>query len=77
MNIKIASVDSVIIYFSETISKETSLKVKSAYKYLKELKEEGLIELIPSYTSLYITYDIFKFDFDSIKFFLENSLKKI
>lgn len=77
MNIKIASVDSVIIYFGEVISKETSLKVKGAYKTLLALENEALIELIPSYNSLFISYDIFKFDFESIKAFLEETLKNI
>lgn len=75
MKIKIASVDSVIIYFDDTISKQNSLKVKSAYKILKDI--DGLVEIIPSYTSILVTYDIFKFDFDSIKNFLEECLKDI
>ncbi len=75
MNIQIASVDSVIIYFDEVISKESSLKVKAAYKVLKE--ENSFIEVVPSYTSILITYDIFKFDFESIKEFLEKKLKNI
>lgn len=74
MNIKIASVDSIIIYFSDTISKKISLEVKSAYKRLKSLENKGLIEIIPSYTSLYISYDIFKYNFKSIKSFLEEEL---
>lgn len=77
MNIKIASVDSIIIYFSNTISKKTSLEVKSAYRSLKNLNDEGLIEVIPSYTSLFISYDIFKYDFESIKNFLEEELKNL
>ncbi|WP_072681971.1 5-oxoprolinase subunit PxpB [Arcobacter sp. LA11] len=77
MNIKIASADSLIIYFSDTISKEVSLKVKSAYKRLKEKNDKGLIEIIPSYTSLFISYDIFKFDFEGIKSFLEDELKNL
>ncbi len=77
MNIKIASVNSVIIYFGDTISKEVSQEVKKAYKHLKELNHMGLLELIPSYTSLYISYDIFKFDFQSIKEFLEKNLKNL
>ncbi len=77
MNIKIASVDSLIIYFSDTISKETSLQVKSLYKSLKELNDEGLIEIIPSYTSLFISYDVFKYNFKSIKSFLEEQLKDL
>lgn len=77
MKIEIASVDSVIIYFSQTITKENSLEVKAAYKVLNSLKNSGFIEIIPSYTSILITYDIFSYDFESIKAFLEKELSNI
>lgn len=77
MKIKVASVDSVIVYFSDVISKQTSLEVKSAYKKLLSLEDEGLLEIIPSYNSLFISYDIFKYDFDSIKTYLNEELKNL
>jgi len=77
MNIKLASVDSVIIYFSDTISKETSQKVKSAYKLLKSLDDTNLIEIVPSYTSILITYDIFKYNYEEIQIFLEDILRDL
>lgn len=77
MEIKTASVDSVIIYFSDTISKDVSLLVKSAYKKLKEKENLGFIEFIPSYTSLFLRYDIFKFDFETIKAFIKEELKDL
>ena len=75
MTIKVASVDSVIIYFGDSISKEISLKVKGAYNLLN--KKDGIIALIPSYNSLHITYDIYKYSFLEIKEFLQQSLKSI
>ena len=77
MQIEIASVDSVIIYFDNIISKEVSLKVKSAYKSLKKLENHALIEIIPSYNSIFITYNIFKYDFENIKIYLENKLSNV
>lgn len=77
MQIKIASVDSIIIYFSEVISKEVSLEVKSSYRILKELNNNSFIEIIPSYTSILITYDIFKYDYKEIKIYLEYILKNV
>jgi inhibitor of KinA len=77
MQIKLASVDSVIIYFSNTISKQNSLKVKSAYKLLKSLDDKNLIEIVPSYTSILITYDIFTYNFEQIKIFLNELLKDL
>jgi len=77
MKIKLASVDSVIIYFSDTISKETSQEVKSAYKLLKSLDDKNLIEIVPSYTSILITYDIFKYDYEEIQIFLQELLQNL
>ncbi len=77
MKITLASVDSVIIYFSDTISKETSLEVKSAYKLLKSLNDKSLIEIVPSYTSILITYDIFKYNYEEIQIFLKNLLQDL
>lgn len=77
MDIKLASVDSIIIYFDDVISKETSLKVKAAYKLLKELKDEALIEIVPSYTSILITYDIFKYDYSSLSILVKNLLSNL
>jgi len=61
MKIKIASVDSVIVYFSDIISVDISKEIKA---YVEELKKlEGLIDIIPSYTSVLITYDIFMYSY--------------
>jgi len=74
MQISIASVDSVIIYFSQEISQEISLIVKRAYSILKDLDNENFIEIIPSYTSILLTYDINKYDFKTLKKDLEDLL---
>ena len=70
MKFKIASVDSLIIYFGDIIDDQIALNVKKAYLSLKKLNLEGIIEIIPSYTSIFITYDIFKYDFENLKDFL-------
>jgi len=74
MRFKIASVDSLIIYFGDEISEEISAKVKQAYKSIQSLDMDEIIEMIPSYSSIFITYDIFKYDYDSIKEKLQNSI---
>lgn len=74
MKFKIASVDSLIIYFGDEISQDISSKVKNAYLCLKNLNIEGLIEIIPSYNSIFITYDIFKYDYEEIKQKLQDSI---
>lgn len=77
MTIKFASANSVIIYFDNKISKKTSLEVKAAYSKLTSLKNSSFIEIIPSYCSIFILYDIFKFDFNSLKEYLLKELKEI
>jgi len=77
MEIKLASVDSIIIYFGDVISKENSNQVKSAYKVLKDLNSPYLIEIIPSYNSILVTYDIFKYTYENIQIYLNNLLKNI
>lgn len=77
MEIKVASVDSVIIYFDKNISKEISNKVKASYAYLKSLNNKAFIDIIPSYSSILITYELLKYDFESIKKYLEDELKNV
>lgn len=71
MNIKIASVDSVIIYFEQIISEKVLDEVQQTYIALKEL--DNIIDIIPSYCSILVIYDIFKYNHKSIK---EAILKK-
>lgn len=64
MNFKIASVDSLVIEFDTTISLKSSQKIKYYYECVKKL--EGIVDLIPSYTTLYITYDIFNTSYEEL-----------
>ena len=58
MYYRVASVDAIILYFGEVISEAVSDKVLSLYQYLKTNPIEGIIELIPSYTTLYLQFDL-------------------
>ena len=74
MIVKIASVDSLIIYFGDKIDDQIALNVKKAYLSLKKQNIEGIIEIIPSYTSIFISFDIFRYDFECLKVLLQNSI---
>ncbi len=74
MIFKVASVDSLVIYFGNEISEEIAQDVQKAYLSLKSLNIEGLIEIIPSYTTIYISYDIFKYDYSSLVELLKQSI---
>ena len=65
MTIEIASVDSVIIYFEQVISEKVLDEVQHTYQRLKVL--EHIIDITPSYCSILVIYDIFNYDFQSIK----------
>lgn len=70
MEIKLASYDSVIVYFGNEISQDISKKVKDFSDSIKEIK--GFNQIIPSYTSILITYDIFIFSYEEICKVLNN-----
>ena len=74
MVFKIASVDSLIIYFGNEINEKIAQDVKKAYLCLKGLNIEGLVQIIPSYTSIFISYDVLKYDYATIKELLKSSI---
>ncbi len=74
MDFKIVSVDSFIIYFGDFIDEEIALEIKKAYFCIKNLNLEGIIEIIPSYTSIFITFDIFKYDFETLKDLIKQNI---
>jgi len=59
MHYKVASVDAIVIYLGEVISEEISDRVLALYQQLKSSSLPGIIELIPSYTTLYLQFDLF------------------
>jgi len=63
---KIASESSVIVYFGSTIGPAISQEVQKSYLALKAEKCEGFFEIIPSYASLMVSYDVMQFDFDGV-----------
>jgi len=65
MNIKTVSFDSVIVYFKQHISEEILDEIQATYLKLKELN--GIIDITPSYCSILITYNIDRYDHQSIK----------
>lgn len=71
----IASETSLIIYFGSTIDPLVSKGVQRAYKALKEARIEGFYELVPSYASLLIEYDILKYTFTQVCQIAEETIK--
>ena len=59
----IASYNSLIIYFGDSIDPIISKEVQKAYLALKNAQVEGFFEIIPSYASVMISYDILHYDY--------------
>lgn len=58
MYYRVAGVNALIIYFGELIDECVSREVLAYYQKIKALKPEGIIEVIPSYTTLYLEFDL-------------------
>lgn len=61
----IASVDSFIITFSNEISLEVSQKIKFYFNEIKNF--DNIIDIVPSYTTIMLTFDIFNTSFEELK----------
>jgi KipI family sensor histidine kinase inhibitor len=72
MHIETASVDSLILYFEERICEEVLDKVQHAYHTLKNLPH--IINLTPSYHSILIKYDIYKYEPTSLAHVIEEAI---
>jgi len=65
MKISAVNEESILIRFSDDISEETHLRIKSMYKQILNL--EGVLSAVPSYNSIMIYYDILKTDYETLK----------
>lgn len=62
MRIEIAGENALIIYFGEQTDPATSAKVQQAVTILEKELAEQLIDMVPSYASLLVIYDMLKCD---------------
>ncbi|PCJ92148.1 MAG: allophanate hydrolase [Porticoccaceae bacterium] len=67
MNITIAGENSLIIYFGKDVSPEISAKVQQAVHRLQNSLQGVIIDLVPSYASLLVIYDLFRTDLHTIR----------
>jgi len=66
MRFEIVSVDSVIIYFGNKICENVAHDVRQAFHALKKERPPHVIEIIPSYTSILISYDFLQVGYKKI-----------
>ena len=73
MKIQGINENSTIIYFSKLIDINVSKKIRSVFIILH--KEEGVIDLVCSYTSILVVYDISIFDEESFEKYIKEKIK--
>lgn len=64
--IEVAGVNSLLLRFSDQVDQELIAKIGVACEALRKALNPMLIELVPSYTTLLLTYDLLKADDQSI-----------
>jgi KipI family sensor histidine kinase inhibitor len=62
VNIEIAGEDALIIYFAKSASPSIAAQVHQAEQLIRQQCSELLIDLVPSYASLLVIFDLFKCD---------------
>jgi KipI family sensor histidine kinase inhibitor len=67
MNISIAGENSLIIYFGEEVNPTVSEKVQYAAHHLKNALGHVIVDLVPSYASLLVIYDLFQTDLHTVR----------
>ena len=77
MKFAVASVDSLMLYFGDEIAEDVAKEVRKAFFTLKSAKLECITEIIPSYTSIMVSFDFMRNSYEDmvklIKETLENS----
>ena len=63
--ITLAGENSILIYFGDKIDAELPGKIRNFANQLKNTLRDVVIDVIPSYTSLHVSYDLNKIDFQA------------
>jgi KipI family sensor histidine kinase inhibitor len=74
MKINQISPNTLLIILGDTISKETHHKVQIVNSFLNSKDDSGIIEIIPSYTTVLVIYDILIYDFLTLQNYINSSI---
>ena len=77
MRIEIAGENALIIYFGEDTDPHTSAKVQQATTILETEMADKLIDMVPSYASLLVIYDLLACDHLEMHAMLQNILMQL
>jgi len=77
MNITVAGENALIIYFDQSVCPAVSAKVQRAVLLLEEALAPVLVDLVPSYASLLVVYDVFQTDINRIRDQIRDLLQEL
>jgi KipI family sensor histidine kinase inhibitor len=77
IKIEIAGENSLIIYFAEQANAEIAVKVQKAQLLIRQEMSKVIIDLIPSYTSILVVFNLFESDHHQITNKLQMILKNL
>ena len=77
MQIEVAGENALIVYFGETTDPSVSAKVQQAVSLLESELADKLIDLVPSYASLLVIYDLLACDHLEIRSTLRQLLAQL
>lgn len=75
MRIEAVNENTCIVYFGDEIGDQSAERVKSAFDRISNELADVLIDLVPSYTSILINYDLDRIDRFAIKARIEAALR--
>lgn len=65
--VKVASVDSLILYLATSINEESAKKIRNAYNSIKNANFPYIKDITPSYTSILIHFNLLHVSFEEVK----------
>ena len=76
MKIQTAGENSIIIYFFETIQESNISPIQQALYFLKRELRDYIVDFVPSYTSLWLSFDILSIDSKNFTEKVRETIKK-
>jgi KipI family sensor histidine kinase inhibitor len=76
-SIEVAGVNSLLLRFSEKVDKPLIIAIGQCCELIKQCLGDSLIDLIPSYSTILITYDLLKNDDENVREVLSTVLYQL
>lgn len=77
MRIEVAGQNAFIVYFAEQTSAEVSAQIQSAVTRIQSSLGDKLVDLVPSYASLLVIFDLDRIDCYAVKQALRSALRDL